>query len=91
MNLSYRKYRNYKCKYKGIKFDSKKELEYYLVLYDRLKHDEIEDLKRQVKFELQPKFKINGKKIRPIYYIADFTYIEEGKLKVVDKKWIKVQ
>ena len=49
----------------------------------------IEDLKRQVRFELQPSYEINGKKIRSINYIADFTYREKGKLHVIDVKGVR--
>lgn len=34
----------------------------------------ITDLKLQPKYELQPSFQINGKTIRNVVYIADFSY-----------------
>lgn len=85
------KYNNIKCSFRGIKFDSKKELEYYIILLDRLKHNEISNLKRQVKFELQPSYKFNNKLIRSITYIADFTYQENGQLKVIDTKGYRTE
>ena len=70
-----RKYHNQPCEYHGEKFDSQKELDYYLILLDRQKKSEICDLKRQVKLMIQPKFKTpDGKTIREIYYVADFKY-----------------
>ena len=46
----------------------------------------IKDLQLQVKFELQPAFEKNGIKYRAINYIADFTYMQDGKLIVEDTK-----
>ncbi len=64
------------------KFDSK--LEYYhwqeLKLLEKAK--QITDLKRQVKFVLIDKSKYG----REISYMADFTYIQGGKLVVEDTK-----
>ena len=64
------------------KFDSK--LEYYrwceLIILERAK--KITELKRQVKFVLIDKSKYG----REISYIADFTYIQDGKLVVEDTK-----
>ena len=36
----------------------------------------IKDLKQQPEFTLQPRFEFGGKIIRPIKYIADFSYID---------------
>ena len=83
------KYHNKKCTYKGMTFDSKKEMNYYIKLELLEKTGKISNLQRQIRFELQPGFVFNGKKIRPIYYIADFTYIHKGKLHIVDTKGIR--
>lgn len=80
------KYHNVKCEYKGIKFDSKKERDYYIILENYEKRGLITDLKRQVKFELQPSYKIGNETIRSISYYADFTYKKDDKLVVVDVK-----
>lgn len=80
------KYHNKKCFYKGMTFDSKKERDYYIVLEMMLKNKQITDLKTQVKFELQPSFKFKEKTIRSINYIADFTYVKDGELIIVDTK-----
>lgn len=71
------KYRNYKVSYKGVSFDSKKELNRWHELTLLEKSGAIFDLCRQVKFELIPSQKDikTGKVIeRPVYYIADFVY-----------------
>lgn len=85
-----RKYNNTVCYYKGAKFDSKKELEYYLTLLEKEKRGEIFQLKRQVKINIQPRFKTpDGKTIREINYNADFVYMtalrdEQGTF----KRWV---
>lgn len=74
--------------YDNIIFDSEMEMKYYrdvvLPAYNEgiIKHFEL-----QKPFELQPKFKHNGKTILPIKYVADF-YIEYSnkKVKVIDIK-----
>ena len=85
------KYHNKKCEYKGLKFDSLKERNHYIVLEQLEKTGQIKDLKCQVKYELQPSFKLNGKTIRAINYIADFTYIKDGKVVVVDTKGFRTK
>lgn len=70
------KYYNKKVEIDGIKFDSKKESKRYSELKILEKANEISELRTQVKFELQPSFKKNGKTIRKIEYIADFTYYD---------------
>lgn len=47
----------------------------------------IQDLKRQVQFELIPSQKEDGKVVeRPVVYKADFTYYQDGKYIVEDAK-----
>jgi len=72
----------------GIKFDSKKEGEYYLTLKNAEKVGAIKDLELQKEYVLQDSFKLNGKTRRKITYKADFSYIttEDDKLHVVDVK-----
>ena len=71
----------------GIKFDSKKESERWIFLKNEEQNGNISELKRQVKFELVPSQKIDGKVVeRPLTYIADFTYIKDGQLHVEDVK-----
>ena len=71
------KYRNIKVVVDGIKFDSKKEADYYGKLKMKEKAGLISDLKLQVKF-----------KLLSFSYIADFVYFDNEKLRleVVDVK-----
>ena len=82
------KYKNKKVIVDGIKFDSKKESNRYLELKLLEKQGLIKYITRQTRFELQPSYKKNGKTIRPIYYVADFTYIDvkTGKTMIEDVK-----
>ena len=66
------KYHNKKVEYDGIKFDSVKEKNRYIGLKQLERLGVIQNLQRQVKYELQPSFKLNEKTIRSITYIADF-------------------
>lgn len=71
------KYHNKKVIYKGIKFDSIKERNWYMVLENYVRNGRIKELELQKKFELQESFvDNNGKKHRPIYYVADFFYFD---------------
>ncbi len=82
------KYNNTKVEYKGIKFDSIKEMKHYQLLEYLQKIGEIKELKLQVPYELIPKYKINNKTVRKCVYLADFTYIttKDDKLHVIDTK-----
>lgn len=85
------KYKNKKITFKGIKFDSIKERDYYTILKNYENIGRIKDLKLQVPFELIPSYKINNKTIRGIKYIADFTYIQDNKLHIVDVKGYRTE
>ncbi len=85
------KYRNKKIVIDGEKFDSERESERWQDLLILQHIGEIKDLRRQVKFELQPSYKKNGKTIRAITYIADFTYLLNGKLIVEDSKGYRTE
>ena len=82
------KYFSKKVYIDGIKFDSKREGEYYTKLKLLEKAGEIEDLELQKEFLLQEKFKLNGKTRREIKYRADFVYktSKDGILHVIDVK-----
>jgi len=80
------KYRNVKTVVDGITFDSKREADRYCELKLLQRAGRITDLRLQVPFELQPAFTVNGKKVRPIHYIADFMYKENGVYVVEDAK-----
>ena len=64
--MVYRKYYNKKVIIDGIKFDSKKESQYYLKLKMLEKAGKIKDLKCEVKVLVT--YKINNKKHK-VYYI----------------------
>lgn len=81
------KYKNEKTETNGIKFDSKKEARRYMELRQLETVGKISDLKLQHTFTLQEAFTTeSGDRIQAIKYIADFTYIEDGKFVVEDVK-----
>ena len=84
------KYHNKKVEIDGHKFDSRHEAEIYLYLKQQEQDGNISQLKLQVPFILQDKFKINGRTVREIKYLADFTFTNsEGQLEVWDAKGYK--
>lgn len=85
------KYNNTKTVVDGIKFDSKRESDRYIELKLLERAGRISDLILQPKFELIPKYEINGRKVRKIEYIADFQYKENGKTVVEDAKGFKTK
>ena len=86
------KYNNQKTIVDGIKFDSKKEAEYYCQLKLLKQAGEIKDYRLQPRYELQPAFEKNSKKYRAITYIADFAIINnDGTTEVVDIKGVETQ
>ena len=82
------KYRNKKCRWMGIEFDSIRERDRYIVLADQEKGGWISDLRRQVRFQLIPDQWHNGKLIeRKVEYVADFVYRDHyGETVVEDAK-----
>jgi hypothetical protein len=85
------KYRNVKTTVDGIKFDSQAEANRYCELKLLERAGRIKDLKLQPKFPILPGYDKNGKKIRPIYYIGDFAYIENGNKVVEDVKGMETK
>jgi len=85
-------------KYKNVKrggFDSKREYRRYNELVLLEKANLISELKLQVPFELLEGFTLHNhyecnkqksNKVRPITYIADFVYLENGFYVVEDSK-----
>lgn len=73
----------------GITFDSKREADRYLVLKSMGEDGDIEDLRRQVRYELVPAFDVDGKHYRAVYYVADFVYREGGHEVIEDVKGMK--
>ena len=104
-------YRSSKLKYgskktilDGISFDSKKEANRWAELRILEKAGKIEDLRRQVKFELipaqfesYPRYGKKGQRLKDgqtcveqaCNYYADFVYLEDGHLVVEDVKGYK--
>ena len=80
------KYGNKKVLIDGIKFDSMAEGRRYKELKLLQRAEIIKELELQPKFLLQESFKKNGKTYKKIEYIADFQYIENGKVVVEDVK-----
>lgn len=79
------KYRNIKCVFSGIKFDSKKEAARYAELAMLERAGRISGLERQVRFEVCPKVPgLKGSRAR--HYVADFVYCEGGKKIIEDVK-----
>lgn len=71
----------------GIKHDSIKEANRWCELKLLERAGVIQDLQRQVKYELIPKQE--GE--RAVYYIADFVYTENGKKVVEDVKGMRTK
>jgi hypothetical protein len=82
------KYGNRRVTVDGIRFDSKKEAARWRELVLMRRAGLISDLERQVKYELIPAQRINGKCVeRAVNYIADFQYRDRsGRLIVEDVK-----
>lgn len=86
------KYKAQKKTIDGITFASTKEANRYEELKLLQKARKIQDLQMQVKFELIPTQRINGKVAeRKCAYKADFVYIENGKKVVEDTKGVKTK
>lgn len=85
------KYHNKKVLIDGIKFDSNKEGNRYKELKLLESKGIITDLQLQVKYELQPSYKMNDKTIRAINYVADFTYRLDNKLIIEDTKGYRTE
>ena len=86
------KYGNRKVNLNGEKFDSAKEARRYgeLVLLERA--GQISHLERQVKYELIPSQRVDGKVVeRACTYVADFVYMENGKKVVEDTKGFRTK
>ena len=84
------KYHNEKTEVAGIKFDSKKEADRYVVLKALENLGAIQNLRRQVRYKLTTgKRWSNGKKHRAVEYVADFVYILDGEEIVEDVKGFK--
>ncbi len=70
------KYGNKKIKVDGEEYDSQAEYLYHLHYREREQRGEIRNLKRQVKYVIQPSFKRDGSTIRAITYTVDYDFEE---------------
>lgn len=77
---SYNKYRNTKVEVDGIKFDSKKESQYYGTLKMLKKKGEVVDFQMQVPFPIE----VNG--IHIAKYLLDFKVEYKNRVEYIDVK-----
>ncbi len=81
------KFHNKKTIVDGIKFDSEMESHYYIYLKQLKEIGKVVDFVLQPTYLLQEGFNLNGKRIRPITYKADFKVIyKDGHEEVIDVK-----
>ena len=59
------------------------EGKYYVYLKDMLRQNQISNLTLQPSYTLQEAFSKNGKKFRPIVYIADFKFLDKENREIV--------
>lgn len=86
------KYHAQKARLDGLTFDSQKEARRYAELKLLEREGQIRGLRRQVKYELIPAQRINGKTAeRACSYIADFVYEENGHTVVEDVKGFRTK
>lgn len=86
------KYHAKKTVLDGIIFDSRKEAARYAELKLLERSGAIHNLQRQVRYELIPAQKKDGKTVeRACHYIADFVYEEDGKTVVEDVKGFRTK
>lgn len=83
------KYHARKTVVDGITFDSRREADRYLILKGMEEDGTIEDLRRQVRYELIPAFDVDGRHYRPVSYVADFVYRQDGREVVEDVKGMR--
>ncbi len=81
--MSYGRFRPHKygakrAEVRGIAFPSKMQAARYSDLLLMQKGGAIADLKREVRFALQPSFEYRGKHVRAIEYVADFVYRDKA-------------
>lgn len=90
--MNWTKYKSKKTEVDGVTFDSKKEAKRYQELRILEKAGEITDLQRQVKYELIPAQRIDGRVAeRKVEYVADFVYTQDGQTIVEDTKGFRTK
>ena len=86
------KYHSRKITKDGITYDSVREYRRLVELQLLERAGKISKLQRQVKYELIPTQRVDGKVVeRPVTYVADFVYQENGQLVVEDSKGFKTK
>ena len=87
------KFHSKKVTVDGITFDSVREARRWQELRLLEKAGKIRCLDRQIKYELIPSQKDEDGKVieRPVSYVADFFYVENGKTIVEDAKGFKTK
>lgn len=86
------KYHNRKVTQGGETFDSVKEYRRFCELRLLERAGAVTDLRRQVRFELIPAQRVDGKVAeRACSYVADFVYMENGQQVVEDAKGMRTQ
>ena len=88
------KLNNRKTTIDKIVFGSKKEASAYPILKLMEKSGKIRDLQLQVPFTLMEGYRgVDGKKVRDMTYVADFTFFdnEKNKKRVLDVKGFKTE
>ena len=76
------KYNAHKSEYNGMKFDSAFELDCWRYLEELVKEGKINNLQRQVKFNIIPANSV----YRALNYVADFTFYVGNEYIVADAK-----
>ena len=88
----YNKYHAKKTWMKGRVYDSKKEANRAFELELLAKYGKIQNLQKQVPFVLQEGFvDRDGHKVRPIEYVCDFVYEENGQKIAEDSKGFRTK
>lgn len=81
------RFKVYKPIIDGIQFDSGMEAKFYVHLLEEICDGIVDSFSMQQPFQLQPSFSLNGKRIAPIRYIADFVVsYTNGDMIVIDVK-----
>lgn len=78
------KYGNKRVTVDGIRFDSIREANRWQELRLMERAGAVRDLQRQVSFELIPAQRVSGRQLKPIRYIADFSYLDERGNRIIE-------
>lgn len=86
------KYRNTETTIDGIKFKSKAEARRYTELKLELEQGKIRNLKLQPEYHVQEGYvdPSNGQRVKPIKYIADFSYERMMTTAPYLRQWVRI-